>query len=111
VVSLLVAGLCAMVPAVTHAQKAASVDAAGIYKQRCAMCHGAAGDALVPSQNFTDGDWKRGSSINQLMDVIRNGVPGTVMTAFKGVLTDAELQALARYVRHFDPKLRARSKE
>jgi hypothetical protein len=31
--------------------------------------------------------------------------------ALKGILTAAELKALARYVRHFDPKLQARSNE
>jgi len=74
------------------------------------MCHGPEGDALVPAQNFTDGEWKRGSSVKQLVDIIRNGVPGTYMVAFKNILTDAELEALARYVRQFDPRLKARSK-
>ena len=74
------------------------------------MCHGATGDALVPSQNFADGEWKRGSGIKQIVEVIRDGVPGTYMASFKGALSDAEIEALARYVRQFDPKLKARPK-
>jgi cytochrome c oxidase cbb3-type subunit III len=108
---LLFSGSCLAVPAASGGSQTPPVDAAAIYKQRCAMCHGAAGDALVPSQNFADGAWKHGTDVKQLVAVIRDGVPGTSMTPFKGSLTDAELEAVARYVRQFDPKLKARSKQ
>ena len=90
------------------AQSPRPVDAAGIYKQRCAMCHGAEGDALIPSQNFADGEWKQGSGVKTIIEVIRMGVPGTLMPAFKGQLTDQELEALAHHLRAFDHRLKPR---
>ena len=90
-----------------YAQKKPAVDAARLYQERCAMCHGEAGDALIPNQNFVDGQWQHGSSMKEVAEVIRSGVPGTMMTPFKDLLTAAETEALARYVRHLDPKLKA----
>lgn len=83
------------------------VDSAALYLQRCAVCHGKKGDSPMPSQNFTDSEWKRGSSLKQVAEVVRNGVPGTPMTAFKTILSEGEIDALARYVRQFDPVLKA----
>lgn len=93
--------------AVARAQSP-KVDAAAIFKSRCAMCHGAKGDSKLPGMSFTDGEWKHGSSPKEVATVIHDGVEGTAMLPFKGKLTDPEVEALAQYVRAFDPKLKAK---
>jgi mono/diheme cytochrome c family protein len=81
-------------------------DAAAIYKQRCAMCHGAKGDSKLPGLSFTDGQWKHGSSMKEVTEIIRKGVDGTAMLPFEGKLKDPEITAMAEFVRAFDPKLK-----
>lgn len=82
------------------------VDAAAVYKARCAMCHGPKGDSKLPGMSFTDGVWKHGTDLKSVSTVIKEGVPGTAMLPFKSKLNDAEVEALAKYVRAFDPKLK-----
>ncbi len=82
------------------------VDAAAIYKARCAMCHGPKGDSKLPGMSFTDGVWKHGTDLKSVSAVIKDGVPGTAMLPFKSKLNDAEVEALARFVRAFDPRLK-----
>lgn len=83
----------------------AKIDAAAIYKQRCAMCHGPKGASTLPGMSFADGVWKHGNTVRDLSSVIRNGVPGTAMLSFKSKLKDDEIETLAKFVRAFDPKL------
>jgi len=85
--------------------KPAKVDAAGLYKARCQMCHLASGDSKVKNMSFTDGIWVHGSDVEQVSAVIKDGVKGTAMLPFKGKLSDAEVEALAQFVRAFDTKL------
>ena len=99
----LVAGLATLPLA---AQAPPKVDAAVLYKSKCQACHLAKGDNKNAHMSFTDGVWRHGSSVTEVADVIRNGVKGTLMTSFKGKLTDAEIEALARHVRAFDPSLK-----
>ena len=41
--------------------------------------------------------------------MITNGVPGTAMMPFKTRFSEQEILELAKYVRHFDPKLKGAS--
>lgn len=87
--------------------KPGSVNAEAIYKQRCQICHGPDGKGVLPGvASFPGGEWKHGSRVQDIDKVIRDGVPGTTMTAFKGVLKPEEIEALAHYVRSFDKKLK-----
>ena len=91
--------------------KAAGPDAATVtelYKVKCATCHMMDGNSAIEMMNFTDGKWKHGTTQKQMAAVIRDGIPGTAMVPFKSQLSEAEIQALARYVRNFDKKLKAR---
>jgi mono/diheme cytochrome c family protein len=119
-----VSGLCSVGLAVTlistgvHAQdppaaKAAGgataekIDAAALYKEKCSVCHAADGNSPLPHMSFADGVWLHGSSLKEVINTITNGVPGTAMMSMKAQgLTDEEIEALAKYVRHFDPKLK-----
>jgi mono/diheme cytochrome c family protein len=115
-----VSGVCSVGLALTlvstgvHAQDAAAgakgaakVDAAALYKEKCSVCHAADGNSPLPHMSFADGVWLHGSSVKEVINTITNGVPGTAMMSMKAQgLTDEEIEALAKYVRHFDPKLK-----
>ena len=55
---------------------------------------------------FRSGSWKHGTKIADLERVIREGVDGTAMQPFKDQLDKSEIEALARYVRAFDKRLK-----
>lgn len=113
-------GLCAMGLAVAlvstgaHAQEAAAgaakggkVDGEALYKEKCVVCHQADGNSPLPHMSFADGVWLHGSTMKEVENTITNGVPGTAMMSWKAQgLSDEEIAALAKYVRHFDPKLK-----
>jgi cbb3-type cytochrome c oxidase subunit III len=118
VATLLVAAVCTHLAissagAPVTAQKSArrgvsraAVDVKGIFKERCAKCHGSDGRAntvmgetsLAP--NFTDRGWQRGVSDRRMMNSITNGREG--MPAFKNSLSQKQIKALVAYVRTFD---------
>jgi mono/diheme cytochrome c family protein len=77
-----------------------------LYKTKCMACH-MDGNAPIPEMNFANGSWKHGSKVVELVKVITEGVEGTAMVSFKDQLSPAEIDALARYVRSFDKKLKA----
>jgi mono/diheme cytochrome c family protein len=90
------------------AGKGGKVDAEALYKEKCQVCHGANGDSPLPHMGFSvkEGTWLHGSSVKEVQNTIANGVPGTAMVSWKAAgLTDEQIAALAKYVRHFDPKL------
>jgi mono/diheme cytochrome c family protein len=76
------------------------------YKATCQPCHMADGNAALKPMNFADGEWKHGTTVAALAKVIENGVPGTAMMPFKTRFSQQEILELAKYVRHFDPKLK-----
>jgi cytochrome c oxidase cbb3-type subunit 3 len=78
-----------------------------IYFSRCATCHGneGRGDGPIandllgpPVGNLTDNDWKHGDRPDQVMAVIRDGVPNTRMNGWSNVLDPPQIQAVAAYV-------------
>ena len=94
------------------AARAADPDpGARVYAERCSGCHGddGGGDgpaaaALVPKpRNFRDAAFWHGRTQADVEAVVRKGKPGTMMAPFGGVLGDAEIAAVARYVARFDP--------
>ena len=56
--------------------------------------------------NFADGEWKNGSRMKDIARVITDGVKGSAMMPFKDKLSEAEILALAKYVRAFDKRLK-----
>ena len=76
-----------------------------VFEANCQTCHGAqgkgdgpAGAGLQPAPaNFTDSEWKYGGDLASIKKTIENGVPGTAMIAWKGTLTDAEIEAVAKH--------------
>ena len=82
-----------------------------IYAIRCSPCHGdnGAGDgpaaaAINPKpRNFRDPAFWRGRTRTSLRLTVEQGRPGTMMSPFKGVLSDAEIDAVVRHVESFRP--------
>lgn len=90
-------------------QRPATPDEAAedIWGSRCAMCHGANGDALTAmglrhkARDFTEPQWQAAMSDEDIRCLIRLGVPGTPMRAFRHHLTDAQVEGLVRMIREF----------
>jgi mono/diheme cytochrome c family protein len=93
----------------TDAETTARLRAAtGMYRQYCLICHGADGHgqeirASMPAiPDFSNRVWQEGASNAQCGVSILDG-KGTLMPAFRGRLTDADVQDLTAYVRAFGP--------
>jgi mono/diheme cytochrome c family protein len=88
------------------AAQAPAIDAAALYKKHCIICHGATGTSPLPNAAFADGIWVHGPTLKEVSATITGGVKGTVMQPFAAKLSEAEIAALAKYVRAFDKKLK-----
>ncbi len=66
-----------------------------IYKQRCAMCHGADGKGMSASKtpNFADPDWQAGRSDEALLDALMKGTDKG-MPAFEGQLSSPQMDEM-----------------
>jgi mono/diheme cytochrome c family protein len=102
VVGLLLLAVC------SHAADDAT--GARLYAERCSGCHGDHGHgdgpaaaALVPKpRNFVDAAFWKDHTLAQVKATVTNGKP-PMMPGFVGVLSDAEIDAVARFVQRFDP--------
>lgn len=110
---LFTALLVATAPVETQSKSsgpAASPETKKLYTMQCQACHGPNGKALLPDMSFIGREWKHGTTTPDMVKVIADGVPGTMMMPFKGRLTEAQIRDLARYVRSLDPKLKPEKK-
>ena len=99
-------------------QAPAAQDSTGkaLYEEHCAACHGINGDGQGPAgdrfftkpRDFTRDEYKIKStegdefpSREDLIRVIVNGMPGSAMPAWEGVLSKQEMGELADYVQTF----------
>lgn len=71
-------------------------DGRRLYLANCAICHGAEGDS-VPGVDFTHGKFRRATTDDGLVDVIRVGIPGTAMPPHN--LYNFQLSLLVTYLR------------
>jgi len=97
----LVCVMLAAVPAL--AQPAADTIAQGkaIYDTHCTACHGAnagAGDRAPAIVNASATSMRGERSDAQLLNVVRNGIPGTAMPAWGTRLSAAEISNLGAYI-------------
>jgi mono/diheme cytochrome c family protein len=82
-----------------------------VYEKNCANCHGAtgAGDGKMGAElnpkpsNFTDNEWKHGSSDGEIFAVIKDGVKGTGMKSFNSKLTTHQIWDVVNYIRTLSP--------
>lgn len=83
--------------------------AAALFTEHCALCHGEKGDGHGPRRaslfrkppDFRDPSWHADHTRRQIAATIRDGVPGSDMPAWGARLDDAEIAALADRVRAF----------
>jgi putative heme-binding domain-containing protein len=66
-----------------------------VYRAYCFTCHGSEG-ASVPGVDFRRGEFRHGSTRQELMATIRNGIPGTAMPANN--LDQDELRRVMAYI-------------
>ncbi len=91
----------------------APVDGEAIYRERCAFCHGDEGDGNGPvaryldprPRDFTSGQFKfRTTASGELplredvINIVKQGVRGTAMPSWEGILSQAEIEAVVDYV-------------
>jgi cytochrome c oxidase cbb3-type subunit 3 len=77
-----------------------------VYQKNCAFCHAADGTGrnwsgafLEPHpRDLTDPKAMAGMTREKLVSAIRDGAPGTSMPAWKSVLEDKDIVAVAAYV-------------
>ena len=77
-----------------------------LFQQNCAFCHAADGTGknwigsfLEPHpRNLTDPEVMNAMTREHLIAVIRDGLPGTTMSAWKSVLTDEQIDAIVAYI-------------
>ncbi len=70
-----------------------------IYKEKlCATCHGQLGEGNAIGPNLTDKYWIHGNSIEDIYNVIYNGVPTKGMTPYKDQLTEEKILQVGSYV-------------
>lgn len=81
-----------------------NIDAAALYRNYCASCHGAAGDGSgLPgvARDFNDlPKWKKSSKVTDIFRTLTEGIPGTQMRAFPN-FAPWEKVGLAHQVRSF----------
>jgi mono/diheme cytochrome c family protein len=76
-----------------------------LFQGKCVACHGPEGKGdgpmgkmlKPPAADFTSAASKKKSE-DELRNIIENGKPSTSMVAWKGSLSDAEIQDLLAYV-------------
>lgn len=74
---------------------------AKIYKQNCALCHGANGDlvgGIATARNLVEGQWKAGGGLISHFKVLQNGIAGTQMASFKAQLKPYERWAVLHFI-------------
>ena len=77
-----------------------------VYNFRCYFCHGYSGDArtlaatylAVKPRDFQSAD-PAAFPVERIAARVRDGVPGTAMKGFRGILTDQEIADVAAFVR------------
>ncbi|MGH9367266.1 MAG: c-type cytochrome, partial [Thermoanaerobaculia bacterium] len=89
-----------------------------LYEEFCSQCHGEEGDGqgamadlLAPRpRDFTRGIYKirrtpQGGlpTDDDLFRIVANGMPGSSMPAWRGLLSDAQLWQLVDYIKSFSP--------
>ena len=103
--AVVVAGLLGWIPAAVAAP-GDTVKGKAIYEKSCVACHGPQGKGdgptgkvlVPPAADFTSAASKKKSDAD-LLKTIENGKPPTAMVAWKGLLSDQDIQHVLAYVK------------
>lgn len=85
-------------PVGSAAAAASDGEAAVLYRNHCANCHGDRGQG-GRGPGFQTGRFRHGDSDEQLMESIRRGIPGTIMPMF--YYDEPQLRLMAAHIRGF----------
>ena len=78
-----------------------------VFDQLCSSCHGKDLSAGVGG-SLVDGEWKHGSSDDELMKSIKEGNAQLGMTPFKTVLDDRQIRSLVIFIREKEKQAKER---
>jgi len=97
----LLVGIGVLVSSLTFKAAAPADNGETVFKNNCAMCHGADGKgfAALKTPDFTSPKWQESITDKQMRDVIKNGKKGTAMAAFGDKLSDEDITAVIGYIR------------
>lgn len=84
-----------------HASTPDPPSGAEIFATNCARCHGAGGQGVsaMKTPNFTNPAVQTDLPQGRVINVIRNGKPGTAMPAWSGKLSADDIDAVAGFVK------------
>ncbi len=95
---------CVLATAAAYAQAPATARGdrtqafSGLYAEYCAVCHGADLTGEAQGTPLVGVDLMHGDSVEELIDTINKGVPGTSMEAFSEELSDTQIRTLAIFI-------------
>src|SRR5688572_25409207 len=92
------AGYFSMTVAVLAQTRQATGPGQLLFTKHCAVCHGAFGDG-GSAPDLTNSVWQAGISDAQIERIVRDGVTGTAMPAFAGILDSAQQRDVLRHIR------------
>ncbi|MCB9664203.1 MAG: c-type cytochrome [Alphaproteobacteria bacterium] len=78
-------------------EPAGEVDGAAVFAKNCVACHAADLTGGI-GPNLVDDEWIHGGELAQIRTTIEQGVPAKGMITWKGILPDAEIEAVAAYI-------------
>lgn len=95
-------------PSIAGRGAGAASDGTAVYNAKCAICHGKDGRGTATwkakgQPDFTVPGWHKSRTNGQIAEAIRNG-KGKFMPAWKGKLSEEEIEALVGTVRAFGRK-------
>jgi len=73
-------------------------DAANLFKDNCAVCHGKLGEGAV-GPNLTDEYWIHGGSLKDIFHTITNGWPDKGMKSWQADFSPLKIDELASYIK------------
>ena len=94
---LLLATALIAVPALAE-----DVSGEDLYNKKCALCHGKDGVAkkmAEGSANFNDAEFQGGATVASIAKATADGVADTKMKGYKEKLSEAEISAIAEYIK------------
>lgn len=97
--------LIALFVASAAALAAAQPNGSAIFKEHCTACHGGDGKgvATIGTPDFTSAKIQNSLTDQEITTTITDGRKGTIMPAWKGMLSGDEIAAVASYVRSLGP--------
>lgn len=109
---LLAAGFALAAPGLAEPATGPAARGKDLYEGHCAVCHGADGHADTPlgrvlkpaPRNFSDPTEMTRLSYDDIFLAIRDGKPGSAMSAWGSILAETEIADVVDYVRSLAPR-------